>query len=316
MPFIYLLSTDEQDAELAQAELRALAGCHASGRVGIGPVACDISRSAYVRTCAEIIAHGQSLDELCAEVAGVGLSSDGFRIDVHKLPPRPAEHGMDVARRIADCMRGWPDLSRPRERFAAICCRNDWWLARTISTGVRGDLAQQGRPRNLSQALSARHARALVNLVAAPGDTLLDPCCGCGTCLIEARHMGIRAWGSDIALANAFAARENLLHFGMPPAVAVADARTVRGQWDAVVIDFPYGHTTHPSEGLYEDVLNNLAPRALRIAVILGERGERLFERCGLEVTDLARVRGNTLVRHFYVLKGRRAPGPAMSRQE
>ena len=57
MPFIYLLSTDEQDAELAQAELRALAGCHASGRVGIGPVACDISRSAYVRTCAEIIAH-------------------------------------------------------------------------------------------------------------------------------------------------------------------------------------------------------------------------------------------------------------------
>jgi hypothetical protein len=50
--------------------------------------------------------------------------------------------------------------------------------------------------------------------------------------------------------------------------------------------------------------------------VILGERGERLFERCGLEVTDLARVRGNRLVRHFYVLKGRRAPGPALSRQE
>ena len=312
MPFVYLLSTDDADAELARCELRALTGCTATGRVGIGPAACDVSRSAYVRLCGEIIARGETLDELCANVAARNLYSDRFRIDVHKIPPRPEDQGTSIACRIANCMDGLPDLNHPRERFAAICCRNEWWFARTLSVGRRGDLLQQSRPRNLSQALSARHARALVNLVAAPGDTLLDPCCGCGTCLIEARHMGIRAWGTDLAPANAFAARANLTHFGMPPAVAVADARTLRGQYDAVVIDFPYGHTTHPSEGLYEDVLNNLGPRALRIAVILGQRGGDIFQRCGLEIVDCAQVPSNSLVRHFYVLKGRRivAPGP------
>jgi DNA modification methylase len=41
-------------------------------------------------------------------------------------------------------------------------------------------------------------ARGLVEGLTRPGDTVLDPFCGSGTVLVEARALGRRAWGSDL----------------------------------------------------------------------------------------------------------------------
>ena len=308
MPYLYTLGGDEDDLELARAELWALTGCEAEGRVGRAAVACDISRATYVGLCVETLAHAGTLDELCARVDGMGLESEGFCIEVHKQAPRVAEGSPEIARRVADAMRGLPDLDTPRERFALFCREGDWELGRVLSRSRRGYRRQSGRPHNFSLALSARHARALVNLVAAPGDTLLDPCCGVGTCLIEARLMGIRAVGCDISRPAAFAAAANLAHFGLQAPVAVADARSIGGTFDAAVLDFPYGHTSTVPEGLYREILNQVAPRVFRIGAVMGSEREELFGGLSLEVVRRAQVRCNRLVRHFYVLRGGR-PG-------
>ena len=304
MGYLYFLSTDDADLELAQAELWALTGCEAEGRIGLAPVACDISRSAYVGVCAELLAHGSSLEELCAGVRDAGVVGDGFRIEVRKMPPKVAVGSPEIARHLADAMRGFPDLDKPRERYLALCREGSWRFGRVLSEIDRGYLRQGDRPHNFSQSLNARHARALVNMIAAPGDTLLDPCCGVGTCLIEARLMGIRAVGCDISKANAFNAAANLAHLGLPRIVAVADARHVAGAFDAALIDFPYGHTTRVDASLYREILNNIAPRALRLGVITGQPAEDLFASLSLQVLRCARVRARRLVRHFYVVRG------------
>ncbi len=306
MPFLYFLSTDETDLELAQAELWAMTGCEAQGRIGVSPVACDIARSAYVAVCGEVIAHASTFAELCAVVESQNTQADGFRIDVRKLAPKPDADSMDVTRGLADALPGFPNLDNPRERYFALCQEGSWWFTRVLSRIDRGYQVQNDRPHNLSQALGARHARALVNLAAAPGDALLDPCCGAGTSLIEARLMGVRAYGSDLCKSNAFITAANLAHFAMPRTVAIQDARTVSGQFDGVVIDFPYGHSTFVEEGLYHEVLSNLADKAFRLAVILGRPGEDLFASLSLKVLRRARVRSSHLVRHFYLLRGRR----------
>lgn len=308
MRYLYTLGGDDDDLELARAELWALTGCEAEGRVGRSPVACDISRATYVGMCVEAIARADTLDDLCAQVEAMGLESDGFRIEVHKQGPRPAEGSPEIARRVADAMPGLPDLDAPRERFALFCREGAWELGRVLSGSRRGYRLQAGRPHNFSLALTARHARALVNLVAAPGDTLVDPCCGVGTCLVEACLMGVRATGCDISRPAVFAAAANLRHFGLRAAVAVADARRIGGTFDAAVLDFPYGHTSTVPEGLHGEILNHVAPRVFRIGAVLGEASEDMFADLSLEVLRRAQVRCNRLVRHFYVLRGRR-PG-------
>jgi len=306
LPFVYLLSADPQDLQLAQAELWAMTGCEAQGMLGYSQTACDISRSAYTAACGELVAEGDTLQELCTAVHNAGLAADGFRIDMRDLPPKTRARATDVARRVADEIDGWPNLDAPKVRFLVVATEGHWRLVRLLSTIRRDYLSHSERPCNLSIALSARHARALVNLVAAPGDLLWDPFCGVGTSLIEAGSMGVRTLGSDANWRHVGFTEENLRHFGLPARVMTADARTADLTADAVIVDFPYGHVTHVEAGLYAGALNNLASRALRLAVITSRPEDALFSCLDLRVQRCAVVAKHRLARHFYVLAGRR----------
>ena len=306
MPFLYLLSGDDLDLELAQAEFWALTGSEASGRVCMAPVACDISRSAFVRVCGEVLAQSSTLEGLCGAVAQTGIVADKFRIEVRKRSPKVSDSPLRIACDLADSMEGYPDLSDPREKYLVVCREGEWQFTRVLSETGRGHELQSSRPHNFSQALCARHARALVNLVAAPGDTVLDPCCGVGTSLTEALLMGVRAVGCDVSKPVVWHAAANLEHLGLAKRLGVADARAVAGSFEAAVIDFPYGHSSRAEEGLYEEILNNIAPQAFRIAVVTGGPVDELFASLSLRVLRCARVRARRLVRHFYVLEGLR----------
>ncbi len=299
MAFVYCLAPPEGEMELAQAELRTLAGCQATGRLADHTVACDVSRAAYVAWCGEVVGEGRDLEELCEAVRAREVPSDGFRIEV-RAAGGLGEDSMQITRRLADVLPGWPNLGHPRVRFVALCRTGSFRLVRLLSQSRRGHVSQAGRPRHLSYALPARQARMLVNLVAAPGDALVDPCCGVGTCLLEALEMGVCAVGFDLSHHAVTAARENLAHFGYTAPVQRRDARLLEGHYDAAVVDFPYGHTSHPAEGLYEEILGNLAARATRIGVVAGRPVEEVLAAVGLRVVNRAQARKNQLVRHYY----------------
>jgi hypothetical protein len=306
--FLYLLACDDADLELAQAELRALTGADLRrGRVALSPVGCDIARAAYVAQCGEILAEAPTVPELVKAVADLRLKAEGFRIAVKRLGPVTdlTPSGV-ISRSLADVITGAPNLSHPRVEFQALCDAEDWRFLRILSAARRGYQRQAKRPYHFSYALPARAARALVNLVAAPGDTLVDPCCGVGTCLLEACEMGIRATGFDLSPATVSNARANLRHMKYSCPVECKDARTLEGYYDAAVLDFPYGHASHVDENLPAEVLAHVARRVWRLGVVLGAPGEELFARLGLKVLDSARVRKHNLVRHYYLLAGLR----------
>ncbi len=147
-------------------------------------------------------------------------------------------------------------------------------------------------------------ARALVNMVATPGDILLDPCCGSGTVVAEALADGIQAWGMEISPALAGQAAANLHALGLPPNIVVGDARTVTGAFDAAVVDLPYGHSAPVAPGLYADILSNLRGQVKRMALIFGGEQQPLLERLSLPIIQQARVLKSRLTRHIYVVAG------------
>lgn len=82
------------------------------------------------------------------------------------------------------------------------------WVPDSASMKQRGTMKPAPHP---DIAMSPRLARTLVNLAdLEPGQTLLDPFCGSGTILIEARSKSLRCLGLDSRAARVQQARENL----------------------------------------------------------------------------------------------------------
>jgi len=136
------------------------------------------------------------------------------------------------------------------EIWATQTGRNTWRSAVRLTR-------RQQRQNEREGALRPSVAAAMVRL-AGGGGTLLDPCCGSGTILIEGRAAGWRAFGSDI---EPEIAKQN----GQP--VVTADARRLPfadDSFDAVVSNLPFGQKFERVEGIKDDLL-----RVARRAVIL-----------------------------------------------
>jgi 23S rRNA G2445 N2-methylase RlmL len=104
-------------------------------------------------------------------------------------------------------------------------------------------------------------AAAMLLLVGlAPGQSLLDPCCGAGTILAEAGKFGAEVWGGDIDLSAVSAARVNASAAGIAATVNAWDARALPipdGSVERIVSNLPWGRQAPVSGALalfYRDV--------------------------------------------------------------
>ena len=300
MSFFYDLAGEEHELGLAALELWALTGAEATGRLGLGSAGADVSRAAYVRFCARELARGATNGELLGRIARLDLQSDRFRIDCVMRPTGGTTHS-DLIIKVANILPGYPDLDRPLVRYVILRSEGAWRFGEIISRSSRLHLGLAGRPHNLSHALPGQFALALVNAAAAPGDTLIDPCCGSGTCLIAALAAGIAVSGADLQEGSVCIAGKNLAHFGMAPPLWVGDARQLRGHYDAAVVDFPYGLTLRTDPVVQREILAALRQVTERIVVVTGLPAEDDLTEAGFRVVRSAQVPKNSLVRHVYL---------------
>jgi 23S rRNA G2445 N2-methylase RlmL len=103
---------------------------------------------------------------------------------------------------------------------------------------------------HIAGSLKPSVAAAMLRLVGiAPGQSLLDPCCGAGTILAEAGgsgagELGAVVWGADIDMAAVSAARVNAGAAGIAASINAWDARALpipNGSIDRIVSNLPWG---------------------------------------------------------------------------
>ncbi len=300
MSFFYLLTGPPEERELAALELWALAGVSAPGPCAEGWLAAEVTGAAYTRFCARTLAAGSSLDELVSATAAADLTVDRFRIEVYRPAPKVPEGRTQIAKRLADAIYGWPDLDNPQVRLMVVAQPGCWRLGRLLSESS-GDWRRRAAPADYSAALPAQMARALVNLVAAPGDTLLDPCCGIGTVVVQAAQRGIRAVGVEISKKLAGRAAAFVRAADRGGLIVAADARRLGGKFEAAVLDLPYGRATLAPAGLYRDLLSNLSGMAQRVAIVAAEPLDELLAATGFRLLREARVPSGRLTRHIHL---------------
>jgi tRNA G10 N-methylase Trm11 len=203
-----------------------------------------------------------------AAVAEEDFSAEAFRIDVHDPSGRIGRSTQGAATALADVIPYGPNLRRPRHRFVVAASADRVLFGEVLSETDASYRRHDSKPWTTSSSLDGRLARALVNLVPT-ARSVLDPCCGAGSIVLEAASLGLDARGVDWKPAMVGMTRENLAHFGYAATVTRADSRVHDQSADAIVTDLPYGHAIEADEPTIRAILERgveLAPEAVYVA--------------------------------------------------
>lgn len=300
--YLYLTATPHQFTGLVSAECVTLtASIPNEHGIAISERCVDVRRGAYLKSCTELLFEATSLAELCANIRAAGLQADAFRVSIVKKPRRLNVNSIELARKIGGVIGGKPDLTQPRVVFLTVVTTEKIWFGRLLSESDGMWLAHNQRPHVTSSSLPARLARVLVNLVATPGDSLLDPCCGTGTVVMSAAHNGIRAVGYDINPRMVGATIKNLQHYGLAAEVRLGDAREISGQFDAIATDLPYGISLVKDTYQEAEILSNLRTLAPKAAFVDIRDLSKPLEDLGYRIETIIPIPKQTLIRRIFI---------------
>jgi len=216
-----------------------------------------IPQAAYVRMGLRILASGATLDDLIEGVTQTDFPADEFRIEFCPLSPENRIHPRQSILALANAIPYYPNLNHPKHRFLLVERQENLWLGEILSECEHSYQIHATKPYNISSSLPSQISRALVNLVFPQAHSLLDPCCGTGSILLEAQALGIQAYGGDLNKRMVGMARKNLAHFDYAAKVEHADARTCQQTADALVTNLPYGRFLEANETVIRAILEN-----------------------------------------------------------
>ncbi len=200
----------------------------------------------------EVLFSGNDLDEIMKE-ASEFVSHKTFKVtclnsialDTTAKLHHPERRSIE--RKIGEVIQGEADLLEPEVNFGFVLLEGCLAFRHSSSESEPIWRFHMKKPHMYSTALSTRVARAVAN-IAVPhpeGIRAIDPCCGIGTVLVEARSMGIDMVGRDINPLVCLGSRKNLAHFGLEGEVVIGPISEVTNTYDAAIIDMPYNLFTH-----------------------------------------------------------------------
>jgi len=292
--------------ELVAAECVNLTGGHPDSD---GVAVCQsldlLPRSAYLTLGLRCLAQAVSLDDLASQIGALHLASERFRVEFLDLTGsgEVSKHAA-VSKRtailaISNVLEAYPDLNHPQHRFLCVVQSGSVWLGELLTENERTYQQHDAKPYRTSSSLPSRLTRALVNLVAPPARTILDPFCGTGSILLEAQAVGLTSFGVDSNQRMVGMSRHNLAHFGYSAQVELGDALTCDHSVDAIITDLPYGRLLQVDLPAFQRAFVHLVQLAPRAVYLAGNNLSPSLTQAGYGRVEVLRVRKRRTMSRF-----------------
>ncbi|MCQ4086739.1 TRM11 family methyltransferase [Saccharibacillus sp. JS10] len=301
--YIYDFACHEDERELFEMELRALLDAAPTARTISSQRKIDPSRSPFLHGRLTIEISSDHLEGLAQQASQLELDGETFKLQyIQSDQPVSYDECRRIERLIGAQVRGTAKMKNPQRIYGVTFAQDQWILGDYVAAKSLW-LAHQDKPRQYSTALGTRTARAIAN-IAVPDPTgvrAVDPCCGIGTVLIEAKSMGISIDGFDLNPLAAIGARENLAHFNLSGTVVVADMRKLEGNYDALILDLPYNLCSVLVSDERLEMLQSAYRLASRCVIVATEDIGAQLEQVGFSVIDHCVVRKGKFARHIWL---------------
>lgn len=304
--YIYRFVCHEQERELCSLEIRQLLQqnpvWHQSSAVIESKLDVSVQRSPYMKYRLQLWLQAESWQQLLQQAEQLQLEQSYKVVMLESfVAGESGKIAYDQRRRIekevGTAIAGKVDLIEP-ELLLGIVQWNGAWRLGCYEPHTADWQRHDRKPRQYSTALGTRVARAIVNIAVprpATNITLLDPCCGIGTVLLEAASQGITACGYDINPLAVVGARENMKAFDYNCRIAIKDMRELDGSYEVAILDLPYNHCSVLPAAERMQMLQALKALCKRAVIVSVEPIEEELRQLGALILD----RGVVAKTHF-----------------
>jgi tRNA (guanine10-N2)-dimethyltransferase len=303
---IYTINYSKFLADLCRLEMKVLFNHVGDEKVIFSDRLIKPSRSPFIKERLEVIYEGDTLDSLVKQVLANQFSAERFKVIYQKIEGENEDYQerLRSGRVLGTVIYGEADIRNPTVTFGVTSVNGKWYFG----TYEKNDYSwhhHDNKPKTYSSSLNFRVARALVNIGVGwdTSLTLIDPCCGVGTVLVEACSMGIKARGYEINRPVAFNAKDNLSFFGYEDVITEGDMHTIEDHYDVSIIDIPYGLYQAVTVEEQLEIIRTARRISDRMILVTFENMDEMIRQTGFEIIDKVKVLKEKMVRWVHVCK-------------
>jgi len=291
-------------ADLCKMEMEYLFGQELKEKYFFSDRLIEPSRSPFIKERISVIYEGDSLDSLVEQVLDNHLAAENFKV-IYPDYEDASEHYQDrlqSERELGAAIDGEADIRHPQIIFGVTHVGSRWYFGMY----VRNDYLwhhHDNKPHTYSNSLDFRVARSLVNIGvgADTTQTVIDPCCGIGTVVIEALSMGIDARGYEINAPVAYGAQKNLSFFGYPDVITTGDMHTIEEHFDVSIVDIPYGIYSAVTAEEQLEIIRTARRISDRMVLVTFENMDDMIREAGFELKSKVEVAKGQFARYVNV---------------
>ena len=288
--YFYVFNANANYKELCALEMKSLFGELPDGNYVLSDRAFGPSKSPFIRHTLSVIYSADTLDEIVQRINENQLTYERYKVIYIKSGDQDVSYTsrIESVKRIGNTVLGSFDIETPAV-LLGVSKVKDKWVFGVYQKNTDIWAKHNSKPYSYSNAISTKLARAIVN-IAMGNDlsrSLIDPCCGIGTVVVEALDMGIAVKGYEINEFIARNARANLLSFGYDKeTITIGDMHTITESFDVAIIDIPYGlfSATTPQEQV--NILNKSREITSKLVLVSNKDMRSSLISAGYEIVE------------------------------
>ena len=303
--YFYFTNCSDMEKDLCDMEMKSIFGKVPKDKILFSNKDFDPSRSPFIKLKISSIYIEEKLEHIINKIKENKISYDDFKVNYIKSENGDVsyEERLKAIREIGFVVTGFPDIHNPKIELAITKVKDKWIFGELIKNNFKWQ-KHNDKPYSYSNAVPLRMARALVNI--AVGDnrelTLVDPCCGIGTVVIEALDLGIDVKGYEISKSIACNARNNIEFLGYNREIITSgDMHNINETFDVAIVDIPYGLFSPVTIQEQIEIINTSRKIARKLVIITFEDMDNLIISAGFKIVEKCYMTKGNMTRQISI---------------
>ncbi|MDD6795976.1 MAG: SAM-dependent methyltransferase [Clostridiaceae bacterium] len=288
--YFYIINyNSERNEELCNLEMKSIFGFVPEKKYVYTDIDTNPTRSPFIKEKINISITANTLEELIEKVKKERINLEEFKVIYLKSNDGDVDYNtrLKVVKNLGMNIQGTLELHKPKVIYAVTKIKEEWYFGLYEKNDFKWH-EHDNKPYSYSNALPLETSRALIN-IAIGNDfktTIVDPCCGIGTVVLEGLDIGVNIKGYEINKQIAANAKKNLNYYNFKNVIETKDMHEINEEFDVAILDLPYGLFTKCTEENQKDLILATLKVAKKIILVSTDDKDKILCAAGVKITD------------------------------
>ena len=302
--YFYVVNYSKEEKALCLLEMKSLFGLEPDRKYFFSTRNIDPSRSPFFKLRLSILCTALSFEALFQAVSEKNITCDNFKFARFKIEDGALDYAtwLHSVTELGKVIHAGVDMHNPSIQFG-ITIVDGLWLFGIYEKNENPWVQHNLKPYTNSNSLETRTARAIVN-IAVGGQveaTLVDPCCGIGTVVLEALSLSVAVTGYEISWIIANQAKQNVSFFGYDPCIVHETMHRIAKVYDVAILDLPYGLFSHVTHTQQKAIINSSRRITKKLVILTCVDMDEDITAAGFSIVERCTVTKRAFVRYVRV---------------